>query len=57
MIQTVSQLDLDDLDIKAVYFRSFDATVRHQLDPVWNKVGPRTKRLVADLGVLRKLLS
>ncbi|GJJ13082.1 hypothetical protein Clacol_007332 [Clathrus columnatus] len=52
-----TSLDLDDLDIKAVYFRSFDATVRHQLDPVWNKVGPRTKRLVADLSVLRKLLS
>lgn len=51
------QLDLDELDIKSAYFRSFDAMVRRQLDPVWHKVGARTKRLVADLGVLRNLLS
>ncbi|KAF8580272.1 hypothetical protein K439DRAFT_1415468 [Ramaria rubella] len=50
-------LDLDDLDIKAAYFRSFDSMVRRQLDPVWHKVGPRTKRLVGDLTTLSKLLT
>ncbi|KIJ56197.1 hypothetical protein M422DRAFT_198890 [Sphaerobolus stellatus SS14] len=52
-----TSLDLDDLDIKAAYFRSFDLMVRRQLDPVWHKVGPRTKTLVNDLTVLRKLLT
>jgi DNA excision repair protein ERCC-4 len=52
-----SQLDLDDLNVENAYFRSFDAIVRRQLDPVWHKVGPRTKQLVSDLATLRRLLS
>lgn len=52
-----SQLDLDDLNVDNAYFRSFDAIVRKQLDPVWHKVGPRTKQLVADLATLRRLLT
>ncbi|KZV76813.1 hypothetical protein PENSPDRAFT_645911 [Peniophora sp. CONT] len=51
-----TQLDLDDLNVENAYFRSFDAIVRRQLDPVWHKVGPRTKQLVGDLGTLRRLL-
>jgi DNA excision repair protein ERCC-4 len=51
------QLDLDDLNVENAYFRSFDAIVRRQLDPVWHKVGPRTKQLVSDLATLRRLLS
>ena len=50
-------LDLDDLTIDNAYFRSFDIVVRRILDPVWHKVGPRTKQLVSDLSVLRSLLS
>lgn len=50
-------LDLDDLNVENAYFRSFDAIVRRQLDPVWHKVGPRTKQLVSDLATLRRLLS
>lgn len=38
------------------YFRSFDAVVRRQLDPIWHKVGPKTKQLVSDLATLRNLL-
>jgi hypothetical protein len=30
--------------------------VRRQLDPVWHKVGPKTKQLVSDLATLRQLL-
>ncbi len=51
------QLDLDDLIVENAYFRSFDAIVRRQLDPVWHKVGPRTKQLVSDLATLRRLLT
>ncbi|KAF8310984.1 hypothetical protein DL93DRAFT_2061523 [Clavulina sp. PMI_390] len=50
-------LDLEDLKIENTYFRSFDALVRRQLDPVWHKVGPKTKQLVSDLATLRRLLS
>lgn len=52
-----TSLDLDDLSVENAYFRSFDAVVRRQLDPVWHKVGPRTKQLVSDLSTLRRLLS
>ncbi|KAL1747983.1 hypothetical protein HDZ31DRAFT_79987 [Schizophyllum fasciatum] len=51
-----TSLDLDDLTVENAYFRSFDLIVRRQLDPVWHKVGPRTKQLVGDLATLRKLL-
>ena len=51
------QLDLDDLTIDNAYFRSFDMVVRRILDPVWHKVGPRTKQLVGDLATLRRLLT
>ena len=50
-------LDLDDLTIDNAYFRSFDIVVRRILDPVWHKVGPRTKQLVGDLATLRRLLA
>ena len=30
--------------------------MRRQLDPVWHRVGPRTKQLVGDLATLRRLL-
>ncbi|EJD34490.1 hypothetical protein AURDEDRAFT_188995 [Auricularia subglabra TFB-10046 SS5] len=51
-----STLDLDDLTLENAYFRMFDAIVRKQLDPVWHKVGPKTKQLVGDLTTLRNLL-
>lgn len=53
---TQNQLDLDDLKVENAYFKSFDIIVRRQLDPVWHKVGPRTKQLVGDLSTLRRLL-
>ncbi|RXW19482.1 hypothetical protein EST38_g6377 [Candolleomyces aberdarensis] len=49
-------LDLDDLNVENAYFKSFNVIVRKQLDPVWHKVGPKTKQLVNDLGTLRNLL-
>ncbi|KAF9075743.1 hypothetical protein BDP27DRAFT_953568 [Rhodocollybia butyracea] len=50
------ELDLDGLNLPAAYFSSFDHIVRKQLDPIWHKVGPSTKALVRDLGVLRRLV-
>jgi DNA excision repair protein ERCC-4 len=52
----ITQLDLDDFNVENAYFRSFEVVVRRQLDPVWHKVGAKTKQLVNDLGTLRRLL-
>ncbi|KAJ7236893.1 hypothetical protein B0H12DRAFT_1256169 [Mycena haematopus] len=51
-----STLDVDDFNVENAYFRSFDVVVRRQLDSVWHKTGPKTKQLVMDLGILRRLL-
>ncbi|GAA5948325.1 hypothetical protein JCM10213_000091 [Rhodosporidiobolus nylandii] len=48
-------LEVDDLTVENALFSSFDRIVRTQLDPVWHKVGPKTRGLVYDLTVLRKL--
>ena len=56
MTDTEIQLDLDDLNIDNAYFKSFDMIVRRMLDPVWHNVGARTKQLVGDLSVLRRML-
>lgn len=53
----IFQLDLEDFSVENTYFKSFDSIVRRQLDPVWHKVGPKTKQLVGDLGTLRRLLT
>ncbi|KAI5476750.1 DNA repair protein rad16 [Pseudohyphozyma bogoriensis] len=50
-----SYLEVEDLTVENALFRTFDGLVRAQLDPVWHKVGPKTKGLVADLTTLRKL--
>lgn len=50
------QLEVDDLTFENALFSSFDRLVRVQLDPVWHKVGPKTRGLVNDLTTLRKLL-
>ncbi|KAJ7861733.1 hypothetical protein B0H14DRAFT_2741744 [Mycena olivaceomarginata] len=51
-----STLEVDDFNVENAYFRSFDVVVRRQLDSVWHKTGPKTKQLVTDLGILRRLL-
>ncbi|KAI8332645.1 hypothetical protein BC941DRAFT_436197 [Chlamydoabsidia padenii] len=38
-------------------FKSFDAIVRQQLDPIWHQIPQSTKQLVGDLKVLRQLLT
>lgn len=49
------QLEIEDLTVENALFSSFDRLVRSQLDPVWHKVGPKTRGLVNDLSTLRKL--
>jgi DNA excision repair protein ERCC-4 len=51
------QLELDEFTIDNALFKNFDRIVRGQLDPVWHRVGAKTRKLVADLTQLRKLLT
>lgn len=51
------QLDIDDFTVENALFRNFDRIVRSQLDPVWHRVGPKTRKLVGDLQELRRLLT
>ncbi|KAJ3161348.1 hypothetical protein HDU86_007130 [Geranomyces michiganensis] len=50
-------IDADELTVENAFFRSFDQIVRSQLDPVWHRVSSKTRSLVADLKILRRLLS
>ena len=50
------QLDLDEFSVQNAYFRPFNIIVRRQLNVVWHNVGPKTKQLVNDLAMLRRLL-
>ncbi|CAG8504551.1 10589_t:CDS:10 [Paraglomus brasilianum] len=50
-------IDVEELTIENAMFRSFDRLVRHQLDPIWHRVSSKTKQMIGDLNVLRKLLS
>ncbi|KAI8925204.1 hypothetical protein BC831DRAFT_462186 [Entophlyctis helioformis] len=50
-------VETEDLKLENALFQSFDVMVRMQLDPIWHRVGSKTKQLVKDLRVLRQLLS
>ncbi|KAJ9122540.1 hypothetical protein QFC22_001969 [Naganishia vaughanmartiniae] len=52
-----TSLDVDDFTVENALFRNFDRIVRSQLNPVWHRVGPKTRRLVGDLQELRRLLT
>ncbi|CAG8572220.1 8330_t:CDS:2, partial [Racocetra persica] len=53
----IAWLDIEDLTVEQAFFRSFDHIIRQQLDPVWHRVGQKTKFLIGDLTMLRKLLT
>lgn len=50
------QIDVGELTIENSFFKSFDAIVRRQLDPIWHRVSSASKQLVGDLKILRQLL-
>lgn len=50
------KLDVADLTVDEGLFKEFDEIIRSQLDPIWHKVGQKTRQLVQDLQSLRKLL-
>ncbi|KAH8929480.1 hypothetical protein BT69DRAFT_1311181 [Atractiella rhizophila] len=54
--KATADVDPENLDMENALFRSFDSILRNYLDPVWNKISPRTRQLIGDLAMLRRLL-
>ena len=54
---TSSHVDLTALagDVSLVLNKSFQHQLRSHLDPVWHEVGRKTKQLLKDIEVLRRL--
>lgn len=50
-------VDIEEFTVENALFRSFDAIIRRQLDPIWHRIGYKTKQLVGDMKTLRQLLS
>ncbi|RPB01763.1 DNA repair protein [Choiromyces venosus 120613-1] len=51
-----SSLELDDWTVDSALHKSFDVLIRRQLDPVWHRISWKTKQIVNDLTVLRRIL-
>lgn len=54
--KTCSMVDISEFTLENAVFKTFDRVIRHQLDPVWHRLGSKTRQLVQDLKMLRKLL-
>ncbi|PYH45355.1 ssDNA endodeoxyribonuclease RAD1 [Aspergillus saccharolyticus JOP 1030-1] len=49
-------LDIADWTLDSALHRSFDISIRRQLDPMWHRVSFRTRQIVSDLSDLRAIL-
>jgi DNA excision repair protein ERCC-4 len=49
-------LDLEEWTPDTALHRNFDVTVRRILDPIWHRVSSKTRTIVADLSLLRRIL-
>jgi DNA excision repair protein ERCC-4 len=49
-------LDMEDWTPDAALHRNFDVTVRRLLDPIWHRVSWKTRTIVNDLSLLRRIL-
>ncbi|KAI9101201.1 hypothetical protein DFS34DRAFT_578158 [Phlyctochytrium arcticum] len=50
-------IDAEDFVVENAFFKSFDQTIKAQLDPIWHRIGSKSKQLVSDMKILRRLLS
>lgn len=48
--------DTADWTLENGLFTAFDIKLRNQLDPDWHKIPYRSKQILNDMGILRKLL-
>ncbi|GAB1217386.1 hypothetical protein ATERTT37_006625 [Aspergillus terreus] len=49
-------LDMEDWTLDSALHRSFDISVRRQLEPMWHRLSFKTKQIVSDLSDLRAIL-
>ncbi|KAI9933856.1 hypothetical protein ASPWEDRAFT_65279 [Aspergillus wentii DTO 134E9] len=49
-------LDMGDWTLDSALHRSFDISIRRQLDPIWHRVSFRTRQICSDLTDLRAIL-
>ena len=49
-------LDMEEWTPDAALNQNFDVTIRRMLDPIWHRVSWKTKTIVADLSLLRRIL-
>ena len=54
--KAIPHVDTSNVTLENGLFQSFDRTIRRQLEHEWFKLSIRTKQLVTDLTVIRKLL-
>ena len=50
-------IDNDEICTENAISRAFDKIVRLQLDPIWNQLSTKTKQLIADVKILRTMLT
>ncbi|CAO1633576.1 unnamed protein product [Parajaminaea phylloscopi] len=55
--RSVSSIEVGEYTLENAIFQAFDVIVQRQLQPVWHRLGFKTKRLVNDLRELRRLLN
>jgi DNA excision repair protein ERCC-4 len=48
--------DADEINIENAITPSFGRFLRKQLEPIWNQINFRTKRLIGDISLLRRIL-
>lgn len=49
-------LDMEEWTLDSALHRSFDVSIRRQLDSIWHRVSFRTRQIVSDLANLRAIL-
>ncbi|KAL4898801.1 DNA repair protein [Aspergillus ambiguus] len=49
-------LDMEDWTLDSALHRSFDISIRRQLEPMWHRLSFKTKQIVSDLSDLRAIL-
>lgn len=48
--------DIEDLDVEHAVTQGFGYYLRKQFEPVWYQLSPKTKRIIDDINILRRLL-
>lgn len=56
LLRSNQSLDMNDFNAEGAITGAFHEQIRRQLDPIWHRVGLKSKQLIEELRVLRTLL-